>query len=338
MENKEYTNGSDDWKKEILSELFISEKEYIMEKLQEVVSKSKNLFKIDKDTGGILFDYDYVGTEKIQLFLIGKYFSKEFGIIETAGATLGEISEGIDVKNTSLSKPISQLISQNFVKKEDRTYFIRPHQIENVINKIYDRYVEEEKEGEPQTEITGISGKKSVNKKNLEKKEKSGEKRKLQKQKEQLVVQPLSIGGSKKLKPQKQPEGIEKLANDLSVDVEFLDDIFEFDGGLRVIKHIGGRNEKEKQIKNTLVLLTAHKYYCDMPEITSSELRKQLKELGVGALVNLSTNINEYNIKKRHNLILHEKPKRGGKKTTYRISTPGIKEGLKLIKEICSGE
>jgi len=305
MKNDKYV--TEDEKKNILSDLLVEE-EYTRGKLQAMVLKSKKLFKIKPNTGDIVFEsHEYIVKEKIQLFLVARYFSKEMGIIKSDKFTLADISEGIGTKTTALSQPISHLTDQNIIVKEKNdyfVYFIRSYQIDRVIGTIYDKYV--------------------GNKENIEKTKKTKE----SKQKGQLVPQPSSVNDS---------ERIEKLASDAHVDAKSLYNIFKFGDELKIIAHLEGKKERPKQIKAALILLTAYDYYYNVPEITSSELRKQLEDLGLSktALVNLSTNIRKYNEKKQCDLILPEGRKKGYTKTKYKITRNGIEEGLKLIKEIC---
>lgn len=124
-------------------------------------------------------------------------------------------------------------------------------------------------------------------------------------------------------------EGIEKLSQDTGISKEQLRYVFEFEKeDLVLITAIEGKNESEKQFKATICILTAYHYCYDSDEIKSQDLRKKLQWLGIASLVNLSTNIAEY----KQFILPKGKPK--SKEFSYKITLPGIKKGLKIIKEL----
>jgi len=128
-------------KKIILSDLLISG-DIKKEEFKTIVSKSKELFGIGGITGCIEFYNDYSVSNKILLFLIGKHFAKLLNIIQSDRFTLSDISDGIYVKITSITKPLTSLTKENIICKEKENYFlysIRDYKINEIIDKIYSK-------------------------------------------------------------------------------------------------------------------------------------------------------------------------------------------------------
>src|SRR4030043_354093 len=97
----------EDKKKEILKQLVISEKDLLAD-LSRLVEKSKQFFKIEGSSGRIILNNlsTLVNTDKIALVLIGKYFAYELEIIKKKGLTSSELSDELDIPQTTLSKPV----------------------------------------------------------------------------------------------------------------------------------------------------------------------------------------------------------------------------------------
>jgi len=287
----------EDEKKEILKELIISEKDTI-KKLRLLVEKSKKYIGINEKDGKIIIkNPNFSNRKKILLLLIGRYFSKELGLIKKDSLTLREISKELGTKVTTVSGPVGDLVKAGILKKENAEYRILHYRIEEVLNNF-----ENEKE----------------NKKTVSKKIKTTKKTKMPK------ILPQEI---KKLTPIK--EGIKDLAEKVGVDEEDLYKIFDFDEKIHLLVQPKGKNEGEKQLKASLIILTAYNHYFNKREISSSDLIRMLEDVGIGSLVNLSTNLKEH-----RDLIIHKKGKRGSTKTSYRITIPGLHEGYLLIKEL----
>lgn len=125
------------------------------------------------------------------------------------------------------------------------------------------------------------------------------------------------------------PEYVQKLSKITKINVTDLEHIFNFeDENIELVANINAQNEKEKQFKATLCILTAYTYCFDQKEIKSSDLIKQLENLGIGSMSNLSPYLSTYT----------QFIKVDGKNRTYKIKGPGINKGKEIIKELVSQE
>lgn len=134
----------------------------------------------------------------------------------------------------------------------------------------------------------------------------------------------------KEIVPTKKIKGIKKLIEDVNVSEEQFYSLFDIEGTkANILDPPKGKNSSEEQFMNSTLLLILNYYLTGSYEMSSSILRKRLEEHGVGSLVNLSTNLN---IKKRY--ILRKAGKKGNTNTFYKLTFPGIKGGLHLIKKL----
>jgi len=283
-------------KKEILKGLVFS-REDTLDRLKDLVNKSKSLMGIEQESGKIIIiKADLPLKEKVILLLIGKYFAKELGFIDSEKVSVNTLRKELMVESRALSRPIGDLIKENMINKEEDEYSIKHYQIENCINRISEA---------KQMPLPTV---KKARKRRLpkSKKEEHPEEKKL-------------IDGS-----------IRELANKLAITEEDLKHIFEFgETDVRIIAPIEGKSESQRQLNATLLYLTIYKYCFNLKEIKSSELRRKLVDLGIRSLVNLSTNLNQ-----NQSYIWHRMDQRGDTTTSYRITTPGEIEGLRIIKEM----
>jgi hypothetical protein len=128
-------------------------------------------------------------------------------------------------------------------------------------------------------------------------------------------------------------EGIKSLSKEAGINEEQLRNVFDFEkSDLRLITTIGGENETEKQFKAAVCILTAYHYCYGRDEIKSQELRKKFEWLGITSLVNLSANLAKYK------QFLIPKGKLKSPDSGYKITLPGIKEGLKNIKKLAEAK
>ncbi len=124
-------------------------------------------------------------------------------------------------------------------------------------------------------------------------------------------------------------EKISRFCSELEIRKEDFNLIFkisEKDVSLKV--PIEGKNEAEKQLKTTLVLITVKDSLFEEDFMKSADITIVLKRLGIKSIVNLSTNLN------KHSSFLQSKGKPKSKNFGFRITIPGIVEGKKLIKEL----
>lgn len=124
---------------------------------------------------------------------------------------------------------------------------------------------------------------------------------------------------------------IKKICSEISINEEQLKSIFDIsENDVRLITEMTGKNESEKQFKATVCILTAYHYLFERDIIKSKDLREKLKWLGIKSLVNLSTNLAKY---KKYIISIG---KRSSTDYSYKITYPGTKEGLNIIKSLSS--
>lgn len=298
-------NNIPDSKEEILKGLVISEED-TRAQLQELVSKTKQLFRIEEKSKKIVFGpgFKFTNYEKILLYLIGKYFSKELNLIKENKCKLKEISVDLAIKATTLSKPLGKACSNGLVNKEGEFYSIAHYRIEKVIDSIIQKF--KPKESKPGEE-PGRESRKRI----------SREKKKEIPEPERITVTA-------------NPKGIEDLAKDLGIEQERLHRLFEFEEKeIHILDALKGSTESKTQFNTALAYLSTSYYYFRQQEIESGKLSRIMEDLGIGALSHLHRNLG----KDRKMLI----PKKSKKRVdTYRITRPGIERGVFLIKEYFS--
>lgn len=134
----------------------------------------------------------------------------------------------------------------------------------------------------------------------------------------------------KKPKPEIELKAkIENLAKDAGLTEEQLKHVFNFEeNDLDLIAPIKG-SWQEKQLKTTVTILTGLRYCYEKDKILSTHLKRKLENLGIGSLSQLGPTLSEH-----PQLII---PRGKGRFTSYKITEPGKKEGLKIIKELVEG-
>ena len=282
-------------KKDILKGLVLDEKD-TLEKLKDLVNKSKDLIRIEGHSGKIVFVKSNLSLRgKIILLAVGKYFSKELGLSDLGSVSFDELRKGTGAESQALSRPIGMLLKENILAKEGNTYTIKYYQIEKCIDNI----LESKPISTPPTRRL---------KRSSAKKEQDAPK----------IIMKLV------------PDSIRRLAEKVNMDENELKHIFEFeDNDVRIILPIEGKSEGDRQLKATLLYLVAYRYCFGLNEIASKDLRRKLQDLGIRSLVNLSTQLKSY-----PNFIWHKLDKQGSTSGKYKITTPGEIEGIKLIAQL----
>lgn len=133
-------------KKEILKELLLTEED-TLKKLKELIDKTKNLVKIDQKTAKIVVssEYKFSNLEKVLLFLIGRYFSKELGLSEQEGFNIQELEKESGIKKTTLSKPLGGLMYSGYIGQDaEKRYFVHHYKIEEVVNSLHQKFIEKD--------------------------------------------------------------------------------------------------------------------------------------------------------------------------------------------------
>lgn len=125
-------------KKEILGEIFLR-KEDTLKYLKELVALSKPFFMVEQESGRIIFNQNKLlkNKNKIALFLIGRYFAKEFGILQNDGIKIADLSDQFGINKTTLSGPLGELVrGGNCRKTADGEYFIVYHKIKPILENL----------------------------------------------------------------------------------------------------------------------------------------------------------------------------------------------------------
>jgi hypothetical protein len=125
-------------KKDILSKIFLKEEDTLKE-LGELVSLSSGFFKIEQESASVIFNQDVSisNRDKIILLLIGKYFSKEMGVLQSGGLQIADISKQLGILNTTVSAPLGNLVKKRIIRKnENGEYSITHHQIKTELQRL----------------------------------------------------------------------------------------------------------------------------------------------------------------------------------------------------------
>jgi hypothetical protein len=122
-------------KQNILDKIFLKEED-TLKQLDEIVELAKNHFKVEFDTGDVVFSSNkqYSIKDKIILLLVARYLAKTGKKIESDEIDINEISNILSVVTTSLSKPLGNLISKGITKKSNQgKYRIVHHKIKETL-------------------------------------------------------------------------------------------------------------------------------------------------------------------------------------------------------------
>jgi len=118
----------------------------------------------------------------------------------------------------------------------------------------------------------------------------------------------------------------DQLLAETGINIDVLKEIVYFDdSGFTIITEVTGKDNKEKQINATLLILTINDICYGNNSVKSQDLKAKLEYLGIRSLVNLSTNL-----KTIKNYIIPD-GKSGSLDYSYKITLPGKKEGLRIL-------
>lgn len=134
-------------KEDILKELLLTEED-TLEKLKTLIEKTKALVKIDQKTNKIVIStkFGFSNPEKILLFLIGKYFSKELDLCEKEGMDIQELEKESGIKRTTLSRPLGGLSYSGYITQDaQKKYLIHHYKIEETVQALHDKFMEQSK-------------------------------------------------------------------------------------------------------------------------------------------------------------------------------------------------
>lgn len=163
-------------KLKILQKLVVAE-EHTPEELEEIVEKISPFIQIESKSGNVIIKNIYPVTisERVILFLIGMYISKELGLNDS-GVNSRYISDSLNIPQTSLSGSLGIFCRNNIISNENGIYAIKFYKIMEQINILFKKYIDK-KSIEPKLKNkTEPRLKKQIKKSNkIEKTQKFGE-------------------------------------------------------------------------------------------------------------------------------------------------------------------
>ncbi len=128
-------------------------------------------------------------------------------------------------------------------------------------------------------------------------------------------------------------EKIQTFCNELKIERKNFGSIIKISKqGVSLKVPIDGKNEAEKQLKTTLVLMAIKDSLFEEDFMKSSDIAVVLKRLGVKSIMNLAKNLN------KHANFLRPEGKPRSKNFGFRITIPGNVEGKKIIGELLDNE
>jgi len=131
-------------KEEILKELLLTEED-TLKKMKTLIDKTKALVKIDQKTNKIVVspELNFSNPEKVILFLIGKYFSKELGVSKKEGMDIQELEKESGIKKTTLSKPLGGLLNSGYIGHDvEKRYFVHHYKIEEIVHSLHNKFID----------------------------------------------------------------------------------------------------------------------------------------------------------------------------------------------------
>jgi hypothetical protein len=134
-------------KKEIIKDIILKEED-VLSQLERLVKLAKPFLRIEENTGRIVLspDFQLTNSEKIFLFLLGKYFAYHSDITKEFTAGVRDIGEGLGIVVTTVSAPLGRLVRDHVVDRTQKdSYQVSPHNIEKTLKDISQRYVPAEK-------------------------------------------------------------------------------------------------------------------------------------------------------------------------------------------------
>jgi len=128
-------NDLESKKQKILEGIFLK-KEDTLKKLEEIVRRSQKDFSIDLETLEVLFK-GHVSKiqDRILRLLIAFFLMKEKDLVKSDLINLSDLSKRLNVKSTSLSKPLGKLIKEGLIKRNSEgNYSIVHHKILDILS------------------------------------------------------------------------------------------------------------------------------------------------------------------------------------------------------------
>ena len=292
----------------ILKDLVVDEK-HSLEDLRRLVEKSKPFLKIENKSGKIIISSDFPFTinEKLVIYLIGRYFVKELGLDDETQITSRNISDNIDIAQTTISGPLGDFVRKKIIEIKENSYSIKYYEIENQLDTLTDKYLIKQN-----TTVKATLKRKKT-------KTSSG------RSKRKKLIKPAKDKASRIV----DEESLEKELKKHNLTLNNFYSVFNInDGRIILIRGGKGSSDRETHVRGTLLFLTGNKLLYGLDEIDSSELRNALIDSGL-PMKNHSTTLKSYSI-----YVIHKRGPIGSTKTSYRITSIGIQKGITLLKDI----
>ena len=119
----------------------------------------------------------------------------------------------------------------------------------------------------------------------------------------------------------------EKLITETGINQTMLNEIVYFEeGDFTILSEFPGKNNKEKQTKATLLILTINDICYGVNRMRTQDIKNKLEYMGIGSLTNLSKNLKTL----KSYLIPDGKSSESG----YKITLPGKKEGVRILNDL----
>jgi len=139
---KTNTDNEYNKKKEILKDIILKEED-VLAQLQRIVKLVKPFVRIEENTGRVVLstNFSFSNSEKIFLFLLGKYLACHSGITKEITVGMRDISDGLGIVVTTLSAPLGRLVRDHVVDRTQKdAYQVNPHAIETTLKEINQKY------------------------------------------------------------------------------------------------------------------------------------------------------------------------------------------------------
>lgn len=127
----------------------------------------------------------------------------------------------------------------------------------------------------------------------------------------------------------KPKEEIKRLAEKIGVFEDDIEKIFDLEEGSLTLVKITGKEDREKTINATLLVLLGYKYFFRNNEVLSQEIRRNVAENRI-PLNNFATHLKDITPS-----LIRRKGKLKSPNTTYKLTTLGEAEAKELLKKTC---
>jgi len=127
-------------------------------------------------------------------------------------------------------------------------------------------------------------------------------------------------------------ENVKRLAEKLNVSEDDINKIFDVEGESLTLTNVIGKDDREKTVNTTLLVLLGYKYFFGMSDVLSQEIRRNLAENRV------SLSSYSYYLSAITPSLVRRKGKVKSPKTTYRLTTLGEAEAKELLKNLVGNQ